>query len=338
MTVTTIRFDAPRQISLHRADERDSPGPGEAWVQCDYSGVSVGTETANLLGLPNTSGTFPWHPGYSSSGHVLRVGEGVTGLEPGARVLVTWAGHRSHYLRPAKQLVRVPEGVGQLDACFAHIASFPFLGVRRLGLELGESVMVIGLGILGLFACQIARLSGAVPVLVSDLSPTRRALALRLGCDHALSPAGCDIARRVRELTDGRGANGIVEVTGKSVALQQALECVAEQGRISLLGCTRVSDTPIDYYRQVHRRGVSLIGAHTFSRPKVESRPGAWTERDDYATFFRLVGAGRLLVRPLVSEVVSPETAPELYTRLIEEPDPPAGIAFDWQQLEERTP
>ena len=333
MKVTYIRFDALREISLQTADERDSPGPGEALVKCDYSGVSVGTETANLLGLPNTHGKFPWHPGYSSSGHVMSVGDGVTDLEPGARVLVTWSGHRSHYIKPARQLVRVPDDVEQLDAAFAHIASFPLLGVRKLRLEIGESVMVIGMGILGSFACQIARLSGAIPVVVSDLSPKRRALALKLGCDHAISPTECDIAERVKELTDGRGVNGIVEVTGKSVALQQALDCVAEQGRISLLGCTRVSDTPIDYYRYVHRRGVSLIGAHTHSRPKVESRPGAWTERDDYATFFRLVAAGRLHVRPIVSEVVSAGKAPELYTRLIEEPDPPAGVAFDWRQL-----
>jgi len=331
MKVTYIRFDAPRKASVQTVDERDAPGPGEVLVKTDYSGVSVGTETANLLGLPNTSGQFPWRPGYSSSGHVVRVGEGVTHLTPDTRVLVTWAGHRSHYIRPAGQLVRVPDDVDQLDAAFAHIASFPLLGVRKLRLEIGEPVMIIGLGILGQLACQIARLSGAIPVIASDLSRTRRDLALRLGCDHVLSPAECDIAERVRELTGGTGVSGIVEATGKSIALQQALECVAEQGRISLLGCTRISDTPIDYYQYVHRRGVSLIGSHTFTRPKAESRPGAWTERDDYATFFKLVAAGRLLVPPVVSEIASPEAAPELYTRLIEEVEPPAGVAFDWR-------
>jgi len=333
MKVTYVRFDAEREVSLQTVEERDSPVPGEALVECDYSGISVGTETANLLALPNTGGKFPWHPGYSSSGRVLCVGEGVTNVEPGDRVLITWSGHRSHYLKPASGLVKIDEGVDQLHAAFAHIAAFPFLGVRKLRLEIGESVMVIGLGILGQFAAQIARLSGAIPVIVSDLSPKRRALALELGCDHAFSPTECDIAEKVKELTGGKGVNGIVEVTGKSVALQQALECVAELGRISLLGCTRISDTPIDFYRYVHRRGVSLIGAHTFTRAKVESRPAGWTERDDYATFFKLVAAGRLHVRPIVSEIVSPDRVPELYRRLIEEKDPPAGVAIDWQKL-----
>lgn len=333
MKVSYISFDALKTISLKTVEERDTPGPGEVFVECDYSGVSAGTETANLLGLPNTSGVFPWRPGYSSSGRVLRVGEGVKEFSTGDRVLVTWAGHRSHFLRPADRLVKIPEDVDQLDAAFAHIAAFPFLGVRKLRLEIGESAMVIGLGILGLFAAQVARLSGAIPVIVSDLSPQRRALALELGCDHAISPTDGNIAEKVKELTGGKGVDAIVEVTGKSAALQQALECVAEMGRISLLGCTRISDTPIDFYQYVHRRGVSLIGAHTFSRAKVESRPAAWTEKDDYATFFKLVAAGRLQVRPLLSEVVSPTQASDLYTRLIEEDNPPVGVAFDWHKL-----
>ena len=97
MRVSYISFDAPRTVSLKTVEERDSPGAGEVLVECDYSAVSAGTETANLLGLPNTSGGFPWHPGYSSSGRVVRVGEGVTDFEPGTRVLVPWAGHRSHF-------------------------------------------------------------------------------------------------------------------------------------------------------------------------------------------------------------------------------------------------
>ena len=333
MNVSYINFDAARTISLKTVEERDTPGAGEVLVKSDYSAVSAGTETANLLGLPNTHGSFPWRPGYSTSGRVVSVGEGVTDFEPEMRVLVTWAGHRSHFIRPASSLVKIDENVDQLEASFAHVACFPMLGVRKLKLEIGESAMVIGMGILGLFAAQIAQLSGAIPVIVSDLSPARRDLALRLGCDHALCPTDGDLAAKVKELTGGKGVDTIVEVTGKSIALQQALECVAEMGRISLLGCTRISETPIDYYQYVHRRGVSLIGAHTFSRPKVESRPTAWTERDDYATFFKLVAAGKLQVRPIVSEVVAPAMVPAMYTRLIEEENPPVGVVIDWQQL-----
>ena len=62
-----------------------------------------------------------------------------------------------------------------------------------------------------------------------------------------------------------------------------------------------ISDVPIDYYQYVHRRGISLIGAHTYTRPKQESAPGRWTERDDYRTFLKLVAANKIQTRPLIS-------------------------------------
>jgi len=221
-----------------------------------------------------------------------------------------------------------------MDAAFAHIASFSFLGVRKLKIELGESAMIAGIGILGAFAVQIAALSGAIPVIVSDLDATRRALALRLGASFAFSPDEPDFVAKVKQAAGGQGPNAVVEVTGSAAALQQALEYVAWEGRIALLGCTRISDVPIDFYQYVHRRGVSLIGAHTFTRARQESAPGRWTEHDDYRTFLKLVAAGKLQTRPLISEIVSPQKATEVYASLAaENKNPPLGIVFDWNKI-----
>jgi threonine dehydrogenase-like Zn-dependent dehydrogenase len=167
---------------------------------------------------------------------------------------------------------------------------------------------------------------------VSDYDEKRRALALTLGADHAFSPDEEDLPEKIRELTYGKGADGIVEVTGQAVALQQAVTCVARQGRISLTGCTRISDADIDFYKYVHQPGVSLIGAHTFVRPKVDSYPGYWTTQDDYRTLLAFLAAGKLKAKEIISEVVSPESAPAIYTRLAEEKHPPLGIVFDWKR------
>jgi threonine dehydrogenase-like Zn-dependent dehydrogenase len=193
--------------------------------------------------------------------------------------------------------------------------------------------MIAGMGILGAFALQIANLSGAIPVIVSDFDPARRKLALSLGATAAFSPDEENFVKKVKAATGGSGPNAVVEVTGSAAALQQALEYIAWEGRISLLGCTRVSDVPIDFYKYVHRRGISLIGAHTFTRTKQESAPGRWTEHDDYRTFLKLVAAGKLQVRPLISEIVSPEDATMVYGRLAEMKNPPLGIVFDWRKL-----
>ena len=334
MTAHHIVFESMGTAVLKLFD-LPPPAHGEVLVETDYTVVSSGTERANLLGLPNTSGAFPYHPGYCGIGRVIALGDGVESVAPGDRVLLTFgSGHRSHTVLPAAGLTVVNDDrVESLEAAFVAIAAMGLQGVRKLKLELGESIMVIGLGLLGMFATQCARLDGAIPVIVSDFDPRRRDLALSLGADHAFAPDEADLAEKIKALTHGQGPNAVVEVTGAAVALQQALTYVAWEGRISLLGCTRIPDANIDFYQYVHRRGVSLIGAHTMVRPQVDSYPGYWTARDDYRTLLAFLAAGRLKVRPIISEIVSPERAPAIYTLLAEEKHPPLGIVFDWQEL-----
>ena len=308
----------------------------EVLLENDYSAVSAGTERANLMQLPNTATTdgSAWTPGYSAAGRVIAAGKNVDNLKVGDRVIVTWGGHRSHNIKKANTVLKIEDdSIDLLDAAFAHIASFSFLGVRKLKLEIGESAMIAGMGILGAFAVQIANLSGAIPVVVSDFDPVRRDLALKLGAAAAFSPDEENFIEKVKAAAGGDGPNAVVEVTGSAAALQQALEYIAWEGRISLLGCTRVSDVPIDFYKYVHRRGIALLGAHTFTRAKQESAPGRWTEHDDYRAFLKLVAAGKLQVRPLISEIVSPEDAPMIYGRLAETKNPPLGIVFDWKKI-----
>lgn len=314
--------------------EVPQPGPGEVLLENEFTVISAGTERANLVGLPNTSGTFPFYPGYCGLGHVIAVGDGVDKVKVGDRALANWSGHRSHALQKAAGLTVVRDDhIEALDAAFVPIAAMGLQGVRKLKLQLGESAMVIGLGLLGTFATQMAAIDGAIPVIVSDFDKRRRDLALTLGADYAFSPDEEGLAEKIKELTHGKGPDAIVEVTGSAVALQQALTYVAWEGRVSLLGCTRIPDANIDFYQYVHRRGVSLIGAHTMVRPKVDSYPGYWTEADDYRTLLAFLSAGRLKVRPIISEIVSPEQAPAVYKRLAEEKHPPLGIVFDWKRI-----
>ena len=87
----------------------------------------------------------------------------------------------------------------------------------------------------------------------------------------------------------------------------------------------------LDQAQQVHRPGVKLIGAHNFVRPKVESYPHHWTHQDDCKAILELIERGRLDVKSVVSRVVPPETAPEIYTELCDNPNFPLGTVFDWR-------
>ena len=333
MTGSYIVVESAGKAVLKEFDVPE-PGPGEVLLENDYTVISAGTERANLVGLPNTSGRFPYHPGYCGVGRVIAVGDGVGNVEVGDRAIAWSTGHRSHAIRKAADLPVIRDDrVETLDAAFVVIAAMGLQGVRKVKLELGESAMVIGLGLLGVFAAQLAKIDGAIPVIVSDFDEKRRDLALALGADYAFSPDEADLPEKIRELTYGKGPNAIIEVTGAAVALQQALTYVARQGRVGLLGCTRISDVNIDFYKYVHHPGVSLIGSHTFVRPEVDSYPGYWTRRDDYRTLLALIAARRLQVQPIISEIVSPEEAPAIFTRLAEAKHPPLGIVFDWRSV-----
>ena len=239
---------------IHKAEllETELPelGEDEVLTEMEYTVVSGGTERACILGMKNTSQRFPDSLGYCGVGKVLRTGPAVTSVADGDRVLVYHGCHSKYNIRPESEITKVEnEDISSLDAAFVIIASMGLGGVRKLELEIGESAMVMGLGLLGMFSVQFCRLNGAWPVIAVDLNPARRALALQLGADYAFDPSTPDFVEQVKAVTGGKGVRATVEVTGVSAAMEQALECAGWMGRISLLGCTRVSDCPVDYYQ-----------------------------------------------------------------------------------------
>ena len=333
MTSKKISFTAIHKAELVEAELRELK-ENEVLTKMEYTVVSGGTERACIMGMNNTSQKFPMSLGYCGVGHVTQVGSGVTSVAVGDRVLVYHGIHAKYNIRPEADITKVTnENISSLDAAFVIIASMGLGGVRKLEIELGESAMVMGLGLLGIFAVQFCRLSGAYPVIAADLNPARRELALRLGADYAFDPSEPDFVEQVKATAKGKGVRATVEVTGVSAAMKQALECASWMGRISLLGCTRVSDCSVDYYQQVHRPGVKLIGAHNFVRPKVESYPHHWTHHDDCKAILDMIAAGRVQVAPIVSRVVSPEDCTEIYNQLCDDPAFPMGTVFDWREI-----
>lgn len=333
MTNKQIFFTAIHKAELLETEVREIKDY-EVLTEMEYTVISGGTERACILGANNTAKKFPGSLGYCGIGRVIQVGSTVTSVAVGDRVLVYHGKHAKYNIRPEADVTKVTnEAISSLDAAFVIIASMGLGGVRKLEIELGESAMVMGLGLLGIFAVQFCRLSGAYPVIAADLNPTRRELALQLGADYAFDPSAPDFVEQVKKVTGDKGVRATVEVTGVSAAMKQALECASWMGRISLLGCTRVSDCAVDYYQQVHRPGVKLIGAHNFVRPKLESYPHHWTHQDDCNAILDLIAAGRIQVAPIVSRVVSPEDAPAIYNQLCDDSEFPMGTVFDWREI-----
>jgi threonine dehydrogenase-like Zn-dependent dehydrogenase len=315
------------------------PGPGRILIHTARTCISSGTERANLVGDPmigtevrdGAPAVFPRHLGYSASGVVESVGDGVVSVKPGDRVSMSWSCHGALQCRPEGLVYPLPENVSFEAAALTHIAIMPMQALRKCRFEFGESVLVVGQGLLGQLAVKLARAVGAAPVIAADPVPGKRERALVLGADLALDPGAPDFAERAKAATDG-GARVVVEVTGVDRALDTALDAVARFGRVALLGCTRRSEFAIDYYRKVHGRGVTLVGAHNQARPAHDSSPGWWTVRDDALAYLRLVSLGRLDMSGFVEEVHPIADAPAVYARLAEG-GPFPTVQFDWTDL-----
>lgn len=315
-------------------------GANQVRVKTMFSTISNGTEKANLMGdpainiyaKPTDEAVFPRCVGYSTSGIVVEKGEKVTTLEVGDKVAMYWTTHRSYNVIDEKNAVKMCDNVSFAEASIAHIATFSLAAIRKTKLEIGESAMVMGLGILGLLSVGLLRAAGAVPVIAVDPVEERRIKALQFGADYAFDPFDDDFYEKVKNVTGG-GVNVAIEVTGQGAGLNEALDCMARFGRISLLGCTRNSDFSVDFYRKVHGPGITLIGAHTLARPENDSYPGFFTIPDDMKTILNLCAKGRLNLKAIIDEVHSPGECGEVYNRLANDKRFPTVVQFDWSEV-----
>lgn len=313
------------------------PQATEVIVRIEYSAISNGTEKANIQGMRNGTNVkegetaeFPRYCGYSAAGVVVDKGCDVTDINIGDRVVVFWGYHKKFITIDQENVMKIPEGVSMEEAAMAHIATFPLAAIRKTRLEIGESAMVMGLGILGIFAINQLKACGAMPIIAVDPVEERREFALKMGADFALDPTADNFCDIVKEITFG-GVNVVIEVTGLGVGMVQALDCMKKFGRISLLGCTRNSDFNVDYYSKVHAPGITIVGAHTAARPN-ESFPGYWSQRDELKTILELIKGKRLNFKDMICEIHTPDEAPDVYTRLVNDKTFPIGVLFDWTQ------
>lgn len=300
-----------------------APSANEILVEVDASLVSPGTERAFLLGLPNTSQSFPSGAGYAAAGKVLRVGRSVPDWGPGDRFAGV-APHASHAIVRPDQIARVPDEVPERDAAFAQLGAIAMHGVRRAGIRPGEKVAVIGLGLIGQLSIQIARWAGGAPIVGMARSQAFFAQAMASGCDHVVSLDDDPDA------PDATSADVVIEATGSPAAIPTAIASARDGGRVIIVGSPRGVTHGVDLGATVVGRGITLVGAHISGATRREPSARLWTRREESELFLDLVAAGSIELEHLVSETESPREANRVYERLVSSSDTPMGIVFDW--------
>ena len=305
-----------------------SPGKNDVLVEMECSTLSPGTERAVLCGLPGARKNFPYQPGYSSAGTVVKSGA-KSSFQVGERV----AGrikHVSHDTVSPELLFRIPNGVSFEEASFIELGIITLQGIRKAAIRPGERVAVIGQGIIGQMANRLARLLFPARVLAVAPSSNRRSTALASGGAHEFISL-----RETPSYAEVIAADVVIEAVGTPQAIDIAMKCAKPGGRVVLLGSSRGLSRDVDLWNVAQRRSLDIIGAHITAIPEKESSTRMWTYRREGELFLRLLEKKRLSVSELVTWRARPEECNMVYEILSHGGDRHVGIVFHWKSGDE---
>lgn len=337
-----------------------APGPREVLVRVAYSCVSAGTELAGLRtsamplyrralkqpenvrrvlemvrdqGLARTwervSGKLAAGSatGYSVCGEVIAVGAEIEGFSPGDRVACAGAGFANHaelVTVPVNLTTHVPEGVDLMDASTVTLGAIALQGVRRCQPTLGETVVVLGLGLLGQLTVQMLRASGC-RVIGIDVNPARIRIATELGLDVGLNPADGDWVQQVHRLTDALGADAVV-VTASSSSPQviaDAMRSCRRKARVIVVGDVNLQIERADIYAKELDLLISTSYGPGRYDPVYEEGgqdyPIAyvrWTENRNMQAYLGMLANGSMRIDTLRAGVFPVDQAAQAYEAL----------------------
>lgn len=299
-------------------------------VQNDITAVSVGTEMYNYINGCEPSGTpsFPRPTGYCNTGIVIDVGANVKGIQKGDRI----AGQSNHmsYAILTQNYLKVPEDISAKSAVYLVMCAIAMHGHRVGQPELGESVAITGLGIVGQLAATFAKLAGAHPVIAIDLNNQRLEKAKQRGIDLCLNPSEIDdLTETVRSHCYADGVDLLIEATGIPAVYPSALKLPRTGGRFVALGSPRGS-VEVSFLPDVHLREVTVKGAIQPRTPDQSNIYYPWTKERDRTFILQLMAQGKLPIEDLITHAAKPESCQEIYTMLADTPQEALGVVFEW--------
>ena len=354
-------------------------GRGQVLVEVAYSFISTGTEVA---GVKAAAGSLVQkikeHPqriaqvlemvrvngvkktlarvrskleargplGYSSAGRIIATGADVQHLAVGDRVACAGMGFASHaevVAVPVNLVAKLPPGCDLRQASGTTVATIALQGVRRADLRLGETAVVLGLGLLGQIALQLLAASG-VRVIGLDLSPQRVAEAQALGFPDCFVAAGEDAANEVLQRTGQMGADAtlITAATSAPGVCQDAMTMTRRKGRVVVVGAVPLEFDRDPFYRKEIDFLISCSYGPGRYDPSYEEGgqdyPYAyvrWTENRNMEAILALLAAGRLRLDPLISAEYPFEQADAAFAALAAEGAArPLGVVLKYDVTE----
>ncbi len=280
--------------------------------------------------------------GYSLAGTVVEVGEGIDELRVGDRVACAGEGiacHAEFVAVPRNLCVPVPGGVDLKDAAFATVGAIAMNGLRQSGVVLGDSVLVIGLGLVGLLAVQLLKAAGCTVIGV-DLDPRRVALARECGADAALTRDDVGLRDAIAGITQGRGVDVayIAASTKSRDPMELSGEVLRDRGKVVVVGMVPVEAD----WQMFYDKELSVVMSRSYGPGRYDrdfEQKGVkypvgyvrWTEQENLREFIRLLDTKRISPSRLMPKIYKFTDAPAAYQEVHDAPaDHAAGILFEY--------
>lgn len=337
------------------------PGPGELLIKTELSGISSGTEMMLYLGtFPNFTlkkwpqwTDYPVCPGYELVGTVVAKGadpnqapadmkqldslqpksacitNSVNDFEIGDRV-ITMGEHGEYACLPAEFCHKIPKHVSSEESTLSILGSTAMNAVHRANIEYGDTVAVIGAGILGYMIMQHCKLAGAAKVISIDLDDSRLEVAKNVGADLTLNPKNCNLVEEIEKF-NGILADRVIEATGVQGTEQMALDIVRDRGRVVLDGW---HTKPIifefgDFYFKEVELVASRAGGPESGLPYAYVR---WTSELNVKHSLDMIANGKIKADAFKPTMFRPDQIVEAY-EMIRNRDPKLGMQamIKWQ-------
>lgn len=344
---SVVSFVSSRTAKVVQEDSAPL-GADEVRIRTLFSGISAGTELTAYRGSNPylkkqwdvdrrlfvdgvaTQG-YPLNGwGYEEVGEVSEVGSAVASVKIGDRIWGTW-GHRAETVKSVEYASKriLPAGADPRVGIFSQIGAIALNVILDADIHVGETVVVFGLGVPGQLVAQLARLNGARVIGVDGIA-ARRELARKLGIDEVLDPADGGVAERVRAMTDDRGADVCLEVTGNYGAMHEAIRTVAYSSRVCVAGFMQGEGTALRLGEEFHHNRVAVIGSQISGvAPALQHR---WNGYRLASTMIGLGVEGKLRLIELISHTMPISQAPEAFTMLDEKPQEALQVVLSFEE------
>ncbi len=284
-------YDGPEKLHVEEVADYGKIGDEEVRIKTLYSGVSHGTEMAIYRGIApffnreqdgatrlfkdaaknrhewkypirsNDDGV--WYMGYSNVGEITETGKNVKNLKVGD-IVHTSAPHQSMVVTHCSVCDILPRGLKPEYGVFWTNLVTAYNGILDTRIKLGDVVVVFGLGVLGQMVVQLAKMNGAFTVIGVDKIKSRLKIAKENGADHVFdSDEIKDIALEVRKLTNGKGPDSVIEVSGNSYALNEAVRTAAYEGNITVISWYQGEMKGLYFAEEFHHNRPNIKVSHT---------------------------------------------------------------------------